>query len=74
MGFFFDLLAFAVKNEPHHSWNYAGDARQFKRKKALCAAVEMALLPIKQAAAAHRERLHPHKESLLSAEGAQVGR
>lgn len=58
------LLAFGVTNECHHSWNYPGDARQFKRKKAQCAAVEMALLPIKQAAAAH-ERLYPCKEPPL---------
>lgn len=25
--FLFDLLAFRVKNEPHHSLNYPGDAR-----------------------------------------------
>lgn len=64
MRLFFYLLAFGVKNEPHHSWNCPGDARQFKTKKALCAAVEMALFPIKQAAAAH-ERLYPYKECCL---------
>lgn len=61
---FFCLLAFGVKNEPHHSWNYPGEAGQFKRKKALCATVEMAFFPIKQASAVH-ERFYPYKESPL---------